>query len=174
MDAARPAYSLIDTATTRSFVDAMASAAMGVSVVTTHGASGTLGLAVSAWSSVSAEPPLVLICINRKNLIAEAISHNGRFAINVLAETQVDVARVFAGRSPDGRAYDFSMANWQTSREGDMVLADASAAFCCKVESASDAGTHRIFIGRAEHVATANLPPLLYHNRAFGRFEPLP
>lgn len=174
MDAHTPTYRDVDVVTTRSFVDAMASSAMGVSIVTTQGVAGQFGLTVSAWSSVSAEPPLVLACINRKSPIVAPLTVNGRFAINVLTEVQAGLARVFAGRSADGRNYDFAAASWHTSPEGDLMLDQSSAAFSCVLDSWHDAGTHRIFIGRVEHVSTMRAEPLLYHNRSFGRFDPLP
>ena len=105
MDALNRPTPTADTAPAQDFVNAMASAAMGVSVVTTNGAHGKFGLTVSAWSSVSVEPPLLLACINRKNLIVEAITQNGYFAVNALDDSHEDVARVFAGRPKAGEPY---------------------------------------------------------------------
>ncbi len=161
------------TATVQDFVNAMASAAMGVSVVTTHGAAGRFGLTVSAWSSVSAEPPLLLACINRKNQISEAITDNGFFAVNALDDSHADMARVFAGRPLTGEGYIFDDAQWTASAHGIPLLNGASATFICALESFHDAGTHRIFMGRVEEAISGTVSPLLYHNRSFGRFEPL-
>jgi flavin reductase (DIM6/NTAB) family NADH-FMN oxidoreductase RutF len=161
------------SAPVKDFVDAMASSAMGVSIVTTEGASGRFGLTVSAWSSVSAEPPLLLACINRKNKIAEAITVNGYFAVNALDDSHAEMARVFAGRPTAGEAYVFDAAQWQQAEHGLPLLQGASATFVCALESFHDAGTHRIFMGRVEHAVSGTVSPLLYHNRAFGKFQPL-
>ncbi len=155
------------------FVNAMASSAMGVSIVTTQGDAGRFGLTVSAWSSVSADPPLLLACINRKNVIAEAIVKNAYFAVNALDDSHADVARVFAGRPPSGEAYEFLESQWHVANHGLPLLVGASATFSCSLESFHDAGTHRIFMGRVEVAAAGTVSPLLYHNRKFGRFEPL-
>ena len=69
------------------FTAAMGLAATGVSVVTTDGPAGRFGLTVSAVSSVSAEPPLVLCCINRKSPAMAAVEANGVFAVNLLSGT---------------------------------------------------------------------------------------
>jgi flavin reductase (DIM6/NTAB) family NADH-FMN oxidoreductase RutF len=155
------------------FVNAMASAAMGVSIVTTDGPTGRFGLTVSAWSSVSAEPPLLLACINRKNQIVEAITDNGFFAVNALDDSHADMAMVFAGRPKSGEAYVFDDAQWEKSRHGLPLLRGASATFVCALDSFHDAGTHRIFMGRVEEAVSGTVSPLLYHNRTFGKFQKL-
>jgi flavin reductase (DIM6/NTAB) family NADH-FMN oxidoreductase RutF len=159
--------------TTKDFVNAMASSAMGVSVVTTQGLSGRFGLTVSAWSSVSVEPPLLLVCINRKNKIADAITTNGFFAVNALDDSHADVARVFAGRPLSGEAYAFVPDQWTDGAHQLPLLLGASATFECLLDSWNDAGTHRIFMGRVQRAISGTVSPLLYHNRTFGRFEPL-
>lgn len=157
-------------ASAQDFVNAMASAAMGVSIVTTRGDAGRFGLTVSAWSSVSVEPPLLLACINRKNQISEAITANGYFAVNALDDSHADVARVFAGRPLAGEAYDFDPAQWSAGRHGLPLLTGVSAGFICALDSWHDAGTHRIFMGRVEEAISGTVSPLLYHNRRFGKF----
>ncbi len=160
-------------AAAQDFVNAMASAAMGVSVVTTNGAAGRFGLTVSAWSSVSVEPPLLLACINRKNAISEAITANGVFAVSALDDSHEDVARIFAGRPKTGEPYVFEAGQWHDVAHGLPLLNNASAYFICALDSFHDAGTHRIFMGRVQHAISGTVSPLLYHNRTFGRFEAL-
>ena len=154
------------------FVAAMAAAAFGVCIVTTDGQAGRFGLTVSAVTSVSAEPPLLLVCINRKNVIAAAITANQHFVVNMLSREQQALAQIFAGRPSQGEAYDFSAAKWQIE-QGMPVLLEATANFVCNLESFVDAGTHRIFIGRAAHAIHGGHSPLVYNNRGFGKFEKL-
>ncbi len=149
------------------FTSAMAMAATAVSVVTTDGAAGKFGMTVSAVSSVSAEPPMVLACINRKSPLASAVSTNGIFCINLLAEAQCEISNVFAGRGSDGRAYDFACAEWRREMTGAPVLDGAAASFDCLLDSFHDAGTHRIIIGRVLEAACSDADPLVYARRGY-------
>ncbi|MDT8873082.1 flavin reductase family protein [Komagataeibacter rhaeticus] len=81
------------------FISAMGHAAHSVSVVVTDGDAGRMGVTVSAVSSVSADPPMILACINRKSPAVAAICANGSMTINMLAATQHDISDVFSGRS---------------------------------------------------------------------------
>ena len=155
--------------TPEAFVAAMAAAAFGVSIVTTDGEAGRFGLTVSAISSVSAEPPLLLACINRKNLIEAAITKHQRFVVNFLSSDQAALAQTFAGRPSQGATYDFAAAKWNEVY-GIPLLQGAAANFVCDLESYVDAGTHRIFIGRVVHAMHSGSSPLVYNSRSFGKF----
>lgn len=156
------------------FVEAMAAAAFGVTIVTTQGAAGKFGLTVSAVSSVSAQPPLILVCINHKNLIADAVATNKSFTVNMLAEDQAQLARIFAGRPADGfKAYDFTQSLWRENEIAGPVLESAAANFLCKLETFHEAGTHRIFIGRVVEAKHNGALPLVYSHRKFGKFSSL-
>ena len=91
------------------FIAAMGRLVTGVTIVTTDGPAGRFGITVSAFSSVSADPPLVLACVNRKSPVVAAVLANGVFCINVLADAHRHVADTFAGRNPEGRPYDLSL-----------------------------------------------------------------
>lgn len=156
------------------FTLAMGAAATGVTVVTTNGLAGRFGLTVSAISSVSAEPPLLLVCVNRRNPSVAAITQNGRFAVNILAENQEDAARTFSGRPRTGEAYDFHRHGWQDGPTGLPLIEAAAAHFECEIESIHDAGTHRIFIGRVVSARRGAASPLIYSNKKFGRIVTLP
>ena len=92
------------------FVNSMSRAVSGVSIVTTDGPSGRFGLTVSSMTSVSADPSMLLFCINRNAVPHDAFRANGRFAINVLAVSQQRMADQFAGRTDD--AYTFDPESW--------------------------------------------------------------
>lgn len=159
--------------TTANFIAAMGAAATGVSVVTTEGLAGRFGLTVSAISSVSAEPPMLLACLNRKSPAVAAMDKNGRFAVNVLGFNNKDVAEVFAGRPQTGKPYDFDRHAWEEGSMGQPLLSDATASFECEIEYSQDAGSHRIFIGRVVNARRNTAEPLVYCNRAFGRVAEL-
>lgn len=154
------------------YVAAMGAAATGVSVVTTIGPAGRFGLTVSAVTSVSADPPLLLVCVNRKSPTVAAISQNGRFAVSFLAEHQSAIARNFSGQPEQGPAYVFAAENWWSGQGGLPVLHEAAAHFECEIESFHEAGTHRIFIGKVTGAERGNRAPLVYSSRAFARTAP--
>ncbi|MGB3176683.1 MAG: flavin reductase family protein [Albidovulum sp.] len=155
------------------FIAAMAGAATQVSVVTTDGPAGRYGVTVSAFSSVSAEPPLVLVCINRRSPAIAAIAQNNAFCVNLLGDDQARVANCFAGRPGDVEPYDFTCADWGVADTGAPVLEGAIANFDCTVEATHDAGTHRIFIGRVQQARSQSRPPLAFSNRAYQALQPL-
>ncbi len=151
------------------FVAAMGLAATGVSVVTTDGEAGRFGLTVSAVSSVSADPPLLLVCMNRKSPAVEALGVNSVFAVSLLSATHQHYAETFSGRPKQGKPFDFDNHVWETGRTGLPIVTEATAAFECALESAYDAGSHRIFIGRVLAAHKGGAEPLVYCNRAFRR-----
>ena len=126
--------------TAENFIAAMGLAATGVSVVTTDGEAGRFGLTVSAVSSVSADPPLVLACVNRKSPAVAALDRNRVFAVNLLAAHNQAYAETFAGRPRQGRPFDFANHSWLEGRTGLPIVADATAVFECRLEASYDAG----------------------------------
>lgn len=153
----------------KDFVNAMGLAATGVSVVTTDGPGGRFGLTVSAVSSVSADPPLVLICINRRSPAVAALDDNGSFAVNLLAAHNRSYAETFSGRPREGKPFDFANHDWHDGETGLPLVKDATAAFKCNTHSSVNTGTHRIYIGRVVAAHKGDADPLVYCNRAFRR-----
>ena len=94
------------------FISSMSRAVNGVSIVTTNGPQGRFGLTVSSMTSVSATPPMLLVCINRDAVPHDAIRANGRFTINVLGEGQQAVANQFAGRTDNDAQWRTSTVSW--------------------------------------------------------------
>ena len=105
---AAPALSSCPDEAAEKYIAAMGMAATSVCVVTTDGPSGRFGLTVSSVTSVSAEPPLLLACLNRKSPAAAAIAGNGHFAVSVLAVENRSFAETFSGRPASGRPFDFA------------------------------------------------------------------
>ena len=151
------------------FRSAMSRAVTGVNIVTTDGPEGRYGLTVSAVSSVSAEPPMLLVCVNQKSVACSAIATNGSFAINVLATDQQSAAETFSGSDAHGDAYTFNDEDWTTAITKSPVLKYAVATFDCKIEAVIPAATHTIFIGRVQATCTRPGTPLLYTSRRYGR-----
>ncbi len=156
------------SATTEQFVNAMRVATTGVNLVTTNGPAGRFGLTVSAMASVSAEPPKLLVCINRKSPVCSAVCLNQVFCVNILSIKQRRLASAFAGVAPAGKAYDFNATQWSRGITDAPRLVDAIAAFDCFLERTYAAGTHYIFIGRVAEATSHDATPLLYTNRRYG------
>lgn len=151
------------------FRSAMSQAVTSVNIVTTDGPEGRYGLTVSAVSSVSAEPPMLLVCINQRSVACSAIEANGSFAINVLATGQQSAAETFSGSDAHGEAYTFNDEDWTTAVTKSPVLKGAVATFDCKIEGVIPAATHTIFIGRVQATRARPGTPLLYTSRSYGR-----
>ena len=149
------------------FTNAMRRAVSGVSIVTTDGRLGRYGITVSSMTSVSAEPPMLLVCVNRNNLAHDAIVGNGHFAINVLGSHHQALAASFAGYPERGPAYDFGAADWLVTASGLPQVADAAAVFECELDRAVKAGTHSIFIGHVTRSRDLDIVPLAYSNREY-------
>lgn len=150
------------------FVNAMSGAVTGVNVITTDGPAGRFGITVSAMSSVSADPPMVLVCINRRSPACKAVRDNEVFCVNVLSTRQRHVADTFAGRPAQGEPYDFASVMWTQGIRGVPRLFDATSTFDCVLEHAYDAGSHTVFIGRVVATGGGSQSPLLYTARTYG------
>lgn len=141
--------------------------ATGVTVITAHHRGEDLGATVSAFSSVSNDPPTVLVCLNRTSETSAAVRASGRFAVNVMAKHQGDVAMHFARKAPDKFA-ELSVAR---SGRGLPLIEDSHMGMECEVIDAMEAGTHTIYIGRVTELSPHDgSEPLTYHSGAFGLF----
>ena len=163
-----------DRALSAGFIDAMSRVATSVTIVTTDGKAGRFGLTVSAMSSVTADPPTLLICINRHNPIDAAIRENQVFGVNALRADQRWVAETFAGRPRRGTPYDFQAGSWHIENTGSPLLIGAVAWFDCVLIAAHHVGTHTIAIGRVVASGTEPGTPLIYGRRSFGELVQLP
>lgn len=153
------------------FISAMRAAVTGVSVVTTDGVGGRLGLTVSALASVSAEPAMLLVCISRRSPVVAAIRPNGVFGVNVLGEEQAALAETFAGRTPS--RFDFGVGSWEAGATGVPLLAVAAARFDCLVASTFEAGSHTVIVGDVLAAEAGEAAPLAYTDGAYASVSPL-
>jgi flavin reductase (DIM6/NTAB) family NADH-FMN oxidoreductase RutF len=135
----------------------------GVAVVTTAVGGQPYGLLVSAFSSVSMEPPLVLVCVKTTARTHEHLYRGNYLGINLLAHDQIDVARRFAASGGD----KFADVAWHPGHEGVPLLDGVSAHLQVKIDQRIPAGTHTIFIGRVIAAHASDRPPLVYFNSAF-------
>lgn len=149
------------------FTSAMRKAVSTVCVVATAGPAGRYGVTVSAMTSVTADPPSVLICINQGNFVIPAVIKNGCFSVNFLHEGQEDISEVFAGRRPAPTEDRFSCAHWENLCTGSPGLVGAAATFDCALAEQIEFGSHILFIGSVIEVRANDAPTLVYHDRNY-------
>jgi flavin reductase (DIM6/NTAB) family NADH-FMN oxidoreductase RutF len=161
------------SAPTADFRAVMGQFATGVTVVTTMDGETPQGITVNAMASVSLEPPLVAIALDRRRFINPAIEAGGRFAINILAEDQQWLSDCFAGANVNPGRDAFCGAGWDAGVTGMPLLRGAMAALECRVVDRLETGDHHIFVGAVEaaHLHDEAAPPLLYHRRRYLRIE---
>ena len=152
------------------FIDAMRHVAATVTVVTTDGPAGRLGATVSAFTSLSADPPSVLVCLKHDSRIAKAVRDNGVFCVNVLAEDAVEVAQCFAGAFDADKPDRFEGIEVTQSEEGP-ILPQATA-FACSLNRSVIHGSHAICIGDVTTILNAGEKPLTYMSGAFHVVQP--
>ena len=139
----------------------------GVTIVTTSdGQARPTGLTVSAFSSVSLEPPLILVCVDHTSETYPALLESGRFAVNVLTTEQQAFSRRFASKRLD----KFDEVPYSLGHLGLPLIDGALAHIECATVTTYNGGDHTIFLGRVEHAAIGKGEPLLYY---CGRYDRL-
>ncbi|MEZ5332020.1 MAG: flavin reductase family protein [Thermoanaerobaculia bacterium] len=151
------------------FRDAMRHFAAGVTIVTVRCGDEVHGLTVSAFASVSPEPPLVSVMIDQRHHAYELLERDGAvFAVNILTEDQIELSNRFAWVKDEDR---FAEGRWAPAVTGAPVLEDALAWLDCSIHSRHSAGTHTIYIGevQASSLPASGRAPLVYWNRGYRR-----
>jgi flavin reductase (DIM6/NTAB) family NADH-FMN oxidoreductase RutF len=150
--------------TSKDFRSTVGSFATGVTVVTTRGEEHGYGMTANAFSSVSLDPPLVLVCVISLSEGGDHIQRNGCFAVNILAEAQEPISRYFASRDrPRGRDA-FSEVSHRIGTSGSPILDGVIGFLDCQLHAEHDAGDHQIFIGEVLELGfEAEGRPLLFH-----------
>ncbi|MGV1760222.1 flavin reductase family protein [Rhizobium sp. A22-96] len=129
----------------RALRDAFGAFPTGVTVVTARDPAGLpIGFTANSFTSVSLDPPLLLVCLAKTSRNFATMTGAGHFAINVLSETQKDISNTFA-RPVEDR---FATVEWSGGTDGCPILADVAAWFECAMEEVIDAGDHVILMGR--------------------------
>lgn len=149
------------------FKESMRRFATGVTVVTSLKDGEPRGVTVSAFASVSLDPPTVLICINREARSYLFIHTSKIFCVNILAAGQVDLAKRFSGKL---REKQFEGVEYVVEQTGAAVLVGSLAHLDCEVTQEHHAGSHSIFIGKVLSIATSGGAPLGYFAGEFADF----
>ncbi len=155
--------------TGKDFRSTVGSFATGVTVVTTRGDEHAYGMTANAFSSVSLDPPLVLVCVISPSEGAEHIQRNECFAVNILHAEQEPISRYFSSRDrPRGRDA-FREISHRLGASGSPILDGAVAYLDCRLHATHEAGDHLIFIGEVLELGfDPEGEPLLFHS---GRYR---
>jgi len=157
----------------QTFKQAMTQWASGVTVITTRLPDGTLkGMTASSFTSVSMDPYLILICVAKKLYTHEVLIQSDVFAVNILNNTQTEIAQIFAGMRAEIEDR-FAHVGYTTTNLGSPILPNVSAWLDCKKYQTIDSGDHTIFIGEViSAYGASDKAPLVYFNRQWGSFAP--
>ena len=140
----------------------------GVTVVTTKGADGSdQGMTVSAFCSVSLEPPLVLICIEKTASVYDALTSAPGFVVNILSARQEQIARRFSIVDIDR----FEGVGFSRTQNGIAVLDDVLGIIDCRKSALHDAGDHTIIVAEVEATRAENGSPLMYYRGGYAQLE---
>ena len=146
------------------FRSALSHFASGVTVVTTKDATEkTFGITVSAFCSVSLDPPLVLICIEKTTGSHHAFEQSGRFTVNILSANETAVSEHFASLIED----KFAGIEHAVDEHGVPILQGSLATLQCRLFKTLDGGDHSIFLGEVEHVIVRDADPLIYFKGSY-------
>lgn len=155
--------------TPESFKEAMSRWSSGVTVATSVIDGTWIGTTVSSFTSVSAEPPLVLICLYKGLYTREVLSKSGVFAVNILSDEQIEIGKIFAGMFPEIEDR-FEGQDCFTAETGAPIIKDVLAWVDCEIVSTYEEGDHTIFVGKVVKSDVRDGQPLLYHHRQWGEF----
>ncbi|MBV9882038.1 MAG: flavin reductase family protein [Sphingomonadaceae bacterium] len=145
---------------TATFRQAMRRVASTVNVISICVDGQPMGITATAVSSISLDPPSLLVCINRTASVHAPISGMPHFRVNVLHRDQEAIAAMFADRAQHGLRF---LSGWDVDSAGAPRLLDAQASILCRRTDHHQFGTHSIFIGVVEEVFTREeVDPLLY------------
>lgn len=153
----------------REFRDAMGTFATGVCVVCARNAYGeAIGMTVNSFSSVSLDPPLVLVCLGKESPRAQAIINAGKFSISMLSEGQLAISSHFA-QPGQGLAGEGMVVNGQN---GTPVVPNAASVVECEMETQYLGGDHFILVGRVTHLDfNVGVSPLIYYRGVYRKLD---
>jgi flavin reductase len=146
---------------------AMRRVACTVAIVSAQRGGERHGTTATSVTSISMDPPSLLVCFNQASRLHDFLHSQDRFCINMLHTANLDTARIFSSNAP--AAERFAIGDWQTDADGMPYLADAQANLFCRKEQEISYGSHTIFIGRVLRAFTReDISPLVYRD---GRYS---
>lgn len=159
-------YPLIPEELPAQFRAAMRRLAASVAVVAARGENGPVGMAATSVTSLTVDPPAVLVCVNRSTLLHGLLVPTAPLSVNLLARDQQAVSAAFGGGVPQEER--FLTGEWREGLGGVPELAGAQANLSCVIDAMLAYGTHSIVIARVLRATVSEAPaPLIYHDGAY-------
>jgi flavin reductase (DIM6/NTAB) family NADH-FMN oxidoreductase RutF len=157
----------------QSFIQAMRRLIATVTIITAGDEVTRVGMIATAVMSVSADPPSLVVGINRETGVWQAAKDTGRFSVNLLATHHAGLVHPFSGQLQGEER--FTLGEWHAHTSNTPFLVDAVASLFCRVDGALDYGTHTLFVGAVDDIRiNANeSEPLLWRNGSFANAVPL-
>ena len=153
--------------TSDEFREVISHFASGVTVITALHDGRPYGTTASAVASLSLEPPMLLVCMNKQSETGRAVAQSKRFGVNILGANQVDLAERFAQKGGDKFAgVPVTAGQWD-----EPLFDEALATLECRVAEETTGGTHYVFLAEVESGAASGGTPLAYFKGEFGRLE---
>jgi flavin reductase (DIM6/NTAB) family NADH-FMN oxidoreductase RutF len=149
---------------------ALALRAGGVAIVTARAGERVHGMTVTDFAGVSLEPPLVLVCADKKSNTLPVIETGRNFAVNLLATGQEALSARFASKQDEWTRFDG--LDCETGATGAPLIPGALASLSCRVVALHDAGDHVIVVGQVEEARCAEAAPLVYWSGGYRRLVP--
>ena len=153
--------------TSEEFREVISHFASGVTVITALHDGRPFGTTASAVASLSLEPPMLLVCMNKQSETGRAVAQSSRFGVNILGANQADLAERFAQKGGD----KFAGVSVTPGKWGEPLFDEALATLECRVAEATTGGTHHVFLAEVESGAARGGTPLAYFRGEFGRLE---
>ncbi|HMT47156.1 MAG TPA: flavin reductase family protein [Novosphingobium sp.] len=159
-------YPLVPQELPGKFKAAMRRLASAVAIVAAKGDAGPVGMAATSVTSLTADPPAVLICVNRSTLLHGLLVPTAPLSVNLLSRHQQDVSAAFGGGVPQEER--FRIGDWQDGPGGVPLLAGAQANLSCVIDAMLAYGTHSIVIARVLSAEVSeDVAPLIYQDGAY-------
>ena len=159
------------TVNRETYREAMARFGAAVSVVTTDGPGGRFGFTASAVTSVTDDPPTLLVCVNRRNDSHPALTANKVLCVNTLSAGQEAVSAMFGGKE-GSQTVRFGVGTWDTLTTGAPVLQHAVVSFDCRIVQVTEIGTHSVMFGEVVGIRHGDEHDgLVYFGRRYHRLS---
>lgn len=145
------------------FKGAMRRLAATVTIISTGEGGERQGMTATAVTSVTTDPPAILVCVNQSASLHPVMASGTRFCVNLLKDAHADVAGAFGGKLQG--AARFTAGDWADNERGVPYLTDAQANIFCTVDALMLYGTHTIFVGKVDEVRLfGDIAPLIYQD----------
>jgi len=155
------------------FKSGMQLLASTVTIISTNHNGKRAGLAATAVSSLTVDPPQLLVCINQSSRTYEQIKESQHFVVNLVPDTLTDIVNVFSSNMDQEEKFQ-TAGNWRKNQKGQPVLSQALASFSCKVSEQVTSSSHAVFFGLVEEIQTDETrSPLIYARQKFSKLIPV-